>query len=154
MPGITRGDLSPAGYFERILAALIRTSERGELRIKGSLFDKLNNEATTLSFFWDGETQEIVVRGARSDEMHIETFRVTPENVAPAKTQTPARVIDPLDRTLFRRDTEPDPPLTFTPSNLRPIDDAAAAESERAKIRTEAKRLVQEMLRRNRVANG
>lgn len=153
MAGHTRGDLTPASYFERYIACLVRKSDSGELRVSGAEFDKLTNEATTLTFYWDSAAQEIVVRGARAEELVIDTFRVNPENSA-QRTQPQSRIVDPLDKTLFRasQQQQPNPPLEFTRSNLRPIDDAAAKEAEDERVLARAKQLVREMIRRNQNA--
>ena len=151
MAGHTRGDLTPASYFERYIACLVRKSGDGELRVSGAEFDKLTNEATTLTFYWDSAAQEIVVRGARAEELVIDTFRVNPENSA-QRTQPQSRIVDPLDKTLFRVNQQQhpsNPPLEFTRSSLRPIDDAAAKEAEDERVLARAKQLVREMIKRN-----
>jgi hypothetical protein len=145
MSGHTRGDLSPATYFERFIACLLRKSENGELRVSGADFDKLTNEATTLTFYWDPQKQEIVARGAKNEEMVIDTFRVNPETAATPKQQP--RVTDPLEKTLFRRNAPSDSPFVMTPSNLNPMDDEAVKRAEDARVTARAKVLVREMLK-------
>lgn len=154
MPGHTR-DLSPATYFERFIAALVRQSAEGELRVKGSDFDKLTNEATTLTFYWDGDSQEIVVRGAKSTELVIDVFRVTPENAAaPSRAAIPSRTVDPLDKTLFRRGAQDaTTPFVATRSNANPMEDSTAAEIENDAVTRRAKELIRDELRRRR-SNG
>jgi len=154
MPAYNRGDLAPAAYFERILSALVRKAG-GEIRVPGELVDRIN-EATTVAFFWDRKKQEVVIRGAVEDEMLIDIFRVTPENAAPARLPPP-RIVDPLEKTLFRenaRAAQPPPPESIDRNNNNPMDDEAVKRAENAKALRMAKMLVKRMLQERKINAG
>lgn len=155
MPAYTRGNLGPAAYLERVLSGLCRQMG-GELRVKGELVD-MPNEPTTLVFAWDPHTQELIIRGAKQGETFLEMFRVTPESTAPAPA--PPRVVDPLDRTLFRerdplepRRPSPEPPTPMpTRSNVNPLDDGKLTGLEKKRQAARAAALLRDYLaERNR----
>jgi hypothetical protein len=102
MPSHTRGKQEPLAYYTRVLLALARR-EGGELRIKCSDIDSLNERAILYTDY-DGVSGELVIRaGTQFAEMVV----VSPESaewVRPERQQEqtakPARVAIPTDSDL------------------------------------------------------
>lgn len=148
MSASSRGELTPAAYFERVLSALCRVNG-GELRIKGEEVDRIN-EATSIAFYWDRKTQELVIRGAKDDEMLVDIFRVTPENASrPAVVPPQPRLVNPAERS--RTDT---PTEFFLRGNNAPMDDASVTAAEKARAIRLAKQLVKRMLEEREINAG
>lgn len=70
-----RGTTKLDSYLCRVLAAIIKNTKGGELRVKGADVD-LIDEKIILTKDWNAETQEIVFRVGSS---FCEVFRINPE---------------------------------------------------------------------------
>lgn len=144
MPAYSRGELSVEAYLLRILAALCEKAG-GELRIRGELVDRAG-ESTTLTKEWDSKTTELVLRIEQTS--YREIFRVNPEKNASkvAAAQPEGRILDPLDRTIFREglDTPKAPAKPISTAE----DDERLANLEKALRKRRLAAMLQEEIRR------